>query len=112
MPEPSSAQPTSSPAAIFAALGDPTRLKLVDQLCRSGPRSISALTAGTGVTRQAITKHLRVLEEVELVKSVRYGRENLFIFRPERVADLRAYLDLVAAQWDEALARLKALVEE
>ena len=104
--------PGLRPAPIFAALGDPTRLRLVDQLCRRGPRSIAELTEGSGVTRQAITKHLRVLEAAELVRSVRSGRMNLFVFRADHIADLRAYLDLVSKQWDEALARLKLFVEE
>jgi DNA-binding transcriptional ArsR family regulator len=101
-----------SPAPVFAALGDSTRLALVDKLCRDGPCSIAGLTAGSGLTRQAITKHLRVLEGAELVKSLRSGRENHFVFCPERIADLRTYLDLVSAQWDQALARLKSFVEK
>jgi len=104
-PEPTAAAP------LFAALGDPTRLALVARLSDGEPRSISALSADTHLTRQAVTKHLRVLEKAGLVASVRVGRESRFEFRPEPVADARTYLDTVSAQWDAALARLRAFVE-
>jgi len=99
-------------APVFAALGDETRLALMGKLSGGEPRSISQLTAGTRLTRQAVTKHLRVLEGVGLVRAVRAGRESRFEFRPEPVDGLRQYLDRVSAQWDQALGRLKALVEK
>jgi DNA-binding transcriptional ArsR family regulator len=99
-------------APVFAALGDETRLALVARLCRGQPRSISQLTERSNLTRQAITKHLRVLESVEIVHSVRTGRERLFEFDPEPIEEARKYLDLVSEQWDQALSRLKAFVEE
>jgi DNA-binding transcriptional ArsR family regulator len=92
-------------------LGDETRLWLVRRLCGGEPRSIAQLTAGSGLTRQAITKHLRVLETARIVRSVRAGRESLFEFNPEPVEDLKHYLDFVSEQWDHALARLKSFVE-
>lgn len=98
-------------APVFAALGDETRLALVAKLCRGELRSISQLTAGSRLTRQAITKHLRVLQNAGLVRSVRSGRESLFKFRPQAVDELRDYLDFVSAQWDQALTRLKSFVE-
>ena len=101
-----------SQAPVFAALGDETRLALVARLCRGQPHSISQLTEGTKLTRQAITKHLRVLEGVGIVRGIRHGRESLFQFDPEPVMGLKEYLDLVSAQWDSALARLRAFVEE
>ena len=101
-----------APAQLFAALGDETRLSLVARLCAGQPRSISQLTEGSKLTRQAITKHLRVLERVEIVHSVRTGRESLFEFDPEPIEEAKKYLDLVSAQWDEALTRLKAFVED
>jgi len=104
-------RPDPGPAPVFAALGDPTRLALLAQLSDGAPRSISALSAGSDLTRQAVTKHLRVLEKAGLVASVRVGRESRFEFRPEPVADARSYLDTVSAQWDTALARLRAFVE-
>jgi DNA-binding transcriptional ArsR family regulator len=99
-------------APIFAALGDPTRLALVDRLCAEGPGSISRLTEGTQVTRQAITKHLRVLAGAGLVKDVRRGRERIWELEAGPLEDARAWLDQVSARWDSALERLKALVEE
>jgi DNA-binding transcriptional ArsR family regulator len=98
-------------APVFAALGDETRLALVAQLCGGKPRSISQLTEGSKLTRQAITKHLRVLERVELVRSVRAGRERLFELDPEPMEEIKKYLDLVSKQWDQALSRLKSFVE-
>jgi len=102
---------------VFAALGDETRLVLVAKLSDGGRYSISQLSeaqtnANSKLTRQGITKHLRVLERARLVHAVRVGRESLFQLDPEPIAELRKYLELVAQQWDWALARLKAFVEE
>jgi DNA-binding transcriptional ArsR family regulator len=99
-------------AQVFAALGDTTRLKLVASLSDGQPRSISHLTAGSKLTRQAITKHLRVLERAGVVRCVRAGRESLFEFDPEPIEEMKAYLEQVSQQWDRALLRLKAFVEE
>ena len=96
---------------MFAALSDETRLSLVAALASGRTRSITELTAGSRLTRQAITKHLRVLEGVGLVRSNRFGRESLFELDPAPLAELRAYLERVSEQWDQALARLKAFVE-
>ena len=98
-------------APVFAALGDKTRLSLVAKLCGGQPRSISQLTVGSRLTRQAITKHLRVLESAKIVHSVRAGRENLFQFDPEPMEEIKKYLDHVSEQWDQALSRLKSFVE-
>ena len=100
-----------APAPVFAALGDKTRLSLVAKLSGGQPRSIAQLTKGTRLTRQAITKHLRVLEKVEVVRSVRAGRESLFELDPEPIEDLKKYIDLVSEQWDRSLSRLKTFVE-
>jgi DNA-binding transcriptional ArsR family regulator len=99
-------------APIFAALGDETRLRLVARLCDEGPRSITQLTAGFDVTRQAISKHLRVMADAGLVRPSWHGRESLWELRPERLADARRSLDAISRQWDSALERLKKLVEE
>jgi DNA-binding transcriptional ArsR family regulator len=98
-------------APLFAALGDETRLRLVSHLCESGPMSIARLTTGFDVTRQAITKHLRTMEEAGLVTATRHGRESVWELRPERLDDARGYLDLISQQWDEALGRLRDFVE-
>ncbi len=99
------------PALIFAALGDPTRLRLVARLSGGQPHSISQLTRDSKLTRQAITKHLRVLETAGIVHSVRAGRESRFQFDPKPLHEMKDYLDLVSAEWDQTLARLKSFVE-
>ena len=99
-------------ALIFAALGDETRLLVLARLSDGRPQSISRLTAGTSLTRQAVTKHLQVLANAGVVRNVRSGRENLFELKPQPIDEARNYLDQVSRQWDEALARLKAQVEK
>lgn len=99
-------------APVFAALGDETRLTLVARLASGEPCSIVQLTDDSRLTRQAITKHLRVLEGVGIVRSVRTGRENLFELDPKPLEEIKAYLELVSEQWDNALLRLKAFVEK
>jgi DNA-binding transcriptional ArsR family regulator len=99
-------------APVFAALGDETRLSLVAKLSVGRPRSISQLTGGSELTRQAITKHLRVLEGAGIVHGVRAGRQKLFKFDPQPMKEIKRYLDLVSGQWDQALARLKSFVED
>lgn len=100
-----------APALLFAALGDETRLALVARLSSGEPHSIAQLTSGSRLTRQAITKHLRVLQKVGMVHSVHAGRESLFQLDPEPMREMHQYLDSVSRQWDQALARLKAFVE-
>ena len=100
------------PARVFAALGDRTRLRLLARLSDGRSRSIAALSQDSEMTRQAVTKHLRVLEEAGLVASVRAGRESRFQYRPEPLAEARGWLDRVSAQWDGALGRLRDLVED
>ncbi|PWJ74465.1 ArsR family transcriptional regulator [Pseudaminobacter salicylatoxidans] len=101
----------ADPAPIFAALGDPTRLSLLTRLSDGQSRSIASLSVDTRLTRQAITKHLHVLESAGLVTSSRIGRESRFAFQPDAVAEAKAYLDTVSRQWDDALSRLRAFVE-
>ncbi len=100
-----------SPASVFAALGDATRLSLLMTLSDGEARSIAALSTDTRLTRQAVTKHLHVLEKAGLVSSARIGRESRFAYRPEPVAAARSYLDTVSAQWDDALGRLQSFLE-
>jgi DNA-binding transcriptional ArsR family regulator len=98
-------------APIFAALGDEMRLRLVAALCMGGAMSITKLTSGTHVTRQAITKHLAVLAAAGLVRDVKVGRERLWEFEPTQLDEARRSLEAIARQWDHALARLKRAVE-
>ncbi len=99
-------------APLFAALGDETRLHVVARLCEEGPLSITELTEGAGVSRQAVTKHLQVLSSAGLVKNARDGRENVWELEPHRLAEARRLLDLISKQWDDTLDRLKTFVEE
>ena len=98
-------------APVFAALGDPTRLALVDRLSTAGALSIAGLTAGSPLTRQASTKHLHVLAGAGLVHDVRRGREHLWEPDPDKLRQARRSLDQISRQWDDALARLKSFVE-
>lgn len=103
---------TTSPALVFAALGDETRLLLVMRLVRGGPQSISTLAAAVPVTRQAVSKHLRTLENAGVARSRRLGRERIWELRPAALTDAQRYLDQISSQWDSALARLRMLVED
>jgi DNA-binding transcriptional ArsR family regulator len=109
-PDPASGRSPQA-AALFFALGDPTRLELVARLCRRGPQSITRLTEGSSVSRQAITKHLRALADAGLVRSRRAGRERLWVLQTRRLDEARRYLDRISHQWDQALDRLRSFVE-
>ena len=105
----SSAEAAAAP--LFAALADPTRLALLRRLADGEPRPIVALAAGSALSRQAVTKHLAVLRGTGLVARRPSGRETLYLLRPDRLAEARAWLDAIGGQWDDALARLKTHVE-
>ena len=98
-------------ARVFAALGDTTRLALVAHLLAGGALSATALAEGRDISRQAIVKHLQVLEAAALVVRERQGREVLYTLDPRRVDEARAFLDAVSAGWDRAIGRLRKLVE-
>ena len=102
----------SRAAPMFAALGDETRLALVARLSSDGPLSITRLTAGTAITRQAVTEHLNVLATAGLVSDLRRGRERIWELKPEQMEAARTYLEHVSKRWDDALDRLKQFVEE
>jgi len=97
---------------MFAALGDETRLALVGRLASQGPLSTTRLSAGSTVTRQAVTKHLNVLASAGFVRDVRRGRERIWELDPHQMVIARRYLDQVSKRWDDALNRLKMFVEE
>jgi DNA-binding transcriptional ArsR family regulator len=96
---------------VFAALGDENRLRLLVRLGRGEPMSISRLTDGSGITRQGITKHLRVLAGAGLVRSRRQGKERLWQLERQALDEARLSLDLISRQWDESLNKLKLYVE-
>lgn len=98
-------------APVFAALGDETRLAIVSRLCAEGPQPITRLTRGSGVTRQAVTKHLRVLADAGLAHARRAGRARIWAIDSGRLDEARRWLGHIEDQWDEALARLRARLE-
>lgn len=111
---PASARAFADPglAPVFAALGDETRLQIVERLSEGTALSITELTEGTAITRQAITKHLRILAENGLVRDIKVGRERLWKCEPSRLDDARRSLDNITRQWDHALLKLKKAVED
>src|SRR5471030_654414 len=98
-------------ALLFAALGDPTRLTLLQRLSDGGPASISVLAETFAITRQGVTKHLQVLATAGVIDGSRQGREQVWTINPKRLADGRRHLDVISREWDDALARFKSLVE-
>ena len=99
-------------APLFGALGDRTRLQIVARLCGDGPQSIARLAKGARVSRQAITKHLQVLEHAGLARGSQAGRERIWELRPQRLSEVRRHLDQISRQWNAAIERLRALVED
>jgi len=108
----SSALQLSEAAPLFAALGDETRLRLVSRLCKEGPQSIVRLSAGSDITRQAITKHLLALADAGLVQDTRQGRERIWQLCPKRIEKARQHLDQISQQWDAAIGRLQDFLRE
>ncbi|MDQ3144801.1 MAG: metalloregulator ArsR/SmtB family transcription factor [Pseudomonadota bacterium] len=104
--------PRPEPAAVFAALGEPTRLRLVDQLGDGRRCSIASLARDLPMSRQALTKHLRALETAGLATAERDGRETLYRIDPAGLLAAEAWIGKVSAQWDSAIDRLKRHVEE
>jgi DNA-binding transcriptional ArsR family regulator len=98
-------------APLFAALGDPTRLALINRLSATGPHSIARLTAGSALSRQAITKHLHVLSAAGLLRHTRRGREQIWQLEPARLEVAHKFLAEISRQWDARLGRLRHLVE-
>ena len=99
-------------ASVFAALGDETRLRLVSRLSSDGPMSITRLAEDFDITRQAVTKHLRVMETVGLVHSTQQGREIVWKLEQVRLAEVRRHLETISTEWDRTLGRLKRFVEK
>jgi DNA-binding transcriptional ArsR family regulator len=109
---PDAARRARQAAPLFAALGDATRLQLLMRLSASGPESIAQMSGKSDVSRQAITKHLRVLADAGFVAGQRHGREHVWRLRPERLQEVHAQLDRISRQWQDALERLRAFVED
>ena len=109
---PGMAKSSETLANVFAALGDPTRLKLVAVLCAGGALSIAQLTANTDISRQGVTKHLQVLADAGLVRDLKLGRERLWQLEPEQIEEAKRTLDIIGRQWEMALGRLKTFAED
>ena len=105
-------QTLAGAALLFAALGDPTRLALLQHLSRGGPASISSLAENFQTTRQGVTKHLQVLASAGVISGERRGREHVWALNPARLSDAHRHLDMIARGWDDALLRLKAHLEK
>ena len=101
----------ADPAELFGALGDPRRLAIVERLADGKARAIRDLGEGAGVTRQALTKHLKVLEHAGVLRSERVGREVRYAIEQRELARAEAFLAHVRRQWSDALVRLKEHVE-
>jgi DNA-binding transcriptional ArsR family regulator len=110
-PRASKTPPPPDLAPVFFALGDSTRLRLIAVLCVGGAFSIAQLTANTHITRQAVTKHLQVLADAGLVKDLKVGRERLWQFDPAQLERARRSLEIIGRQWEQALGKLKASIE-
>lgn len=99
-------------APVFAALGDETRLRIVSRLSERGPMPIVELTEGTGITRQAVTKHLSALQDAGLLRSARVGRQRIWELEPKGLRQVQRRLETISRQWDDAIDRLRAFVED
>lgn len=108
---PSIVQSSASLANVFAALGDPTRLKLVAVLCAGGALSIAQLTASTDISRQGVTKHLQVLADAGVVRDLKLGRERLWQLEPGQIEEAKRTLEVIGRQWEVALGSLKTFAE-
>ena len=108
---PAIVQGSEALACIFAALGDPTRLKLVAVLCAGGALSIAQLTANTDISRQGVTKHLQILADAGVVRDLRQGRERLWQLDPMQIAEAKRTLEVIGREWDVALGKLKMFAE-
>jgi DNA-binding transcriptional ArsR family regulator len=107
-----SARALAGSAPVFAALGDETRLQVVSRLCNEGPLSIVRLSSNASVSRQAVSKHLRVLEDAGLVRSSKEGRENVYTLQPRALIEAKRWLDTISLEWDHTLERLRVFVED
>jgi DNA-binding transcriptional ArsR family regulator len=111
MPKPRAELGLAEAAFLFAALGDETRLALLQRLAGGGPASISALSDSFDVSRQAVTKHLQFLAVAGIIDGKRAGREHVWALNPSRLAEAQRCLEIIARGWDDALDRLKKHLE-
>jgi DNA-binding transcriptional ArsR family regulator len=110
-PQPSGSSDEAAAGAVFAALADPTRRHLVTALAISGGATATGLAAELPISRQAVAKHLAMLDRAGLVSHTRHGREQRFELDTRPLADAAAWLTTVGAEWDTRLADLQRLIE-
>lgn len=104
---------TREPAdAVFAALADATRRRILQRVADEGPVTATNLSDDLPITRQAIAKHLALLRAAGLVDADRSGRETRFVARPEPLRDLAAWAETTGRRWDRRLTRLRDLIED
>ncbi len=103
---------TTESALIFSALGDPTRLELVQLLLDGSPKSVSDLTQDFNISRQAIRKHLTHLENADIIRPTKVGREQLFKIQIESIDRSCKYLETISSQWETHLNNLKHMLEQ
>lgn len=96
---------------LWAAVADPTRRRLLDVLLARGETTATTLAGQLPVSRQAVAKHLAVLDRAGLVEGRRHGREVRYAVRPERLDAATRWLARVTAQWDERLAAIRRIAE-
>jgi DNA-binding transcriptional ArsR family regulator len=97
--------------AVFSALADPTRRRLMARLSEQGPATASDLARELPISRQAVAKHFAALEEAGLVTGERVGREHRYRLTPAPLTDAMSWMTSVGAQWDERLSRLRDVVK-
>jgi DNA-binding transcriptional ArsR family regulator len=96
---------------VLGALADPTRRDLLERLSVHGYATASTLAGELPISRQAVVQHLAVLDAVGLVHGQRFGRENRFVVRPERLSEAARWMNVLAARWDQRLATIRQLAE-
>jgi DNA-binding transcriptional ArsR family regulator len=96
---------------LWTAVGDPTRRRVLDLLLDRGEASATTLAGELPVTRQAVVKHLAVLDRAGLVEGTRQGREVRYAVRPQRLVAATRSMAQVAAEWDARLAAIKHIAE-
>jgi ArsR family transcriptional regulator, cadmium/lead-responsive transcriptional repressor len=103
--------PKDRPGHVFEALADPTRREVMRRLAEDGPSSATHLASSLPVTRQAVAKHLEILEEAGLVEGERRGRQRLFRLTPAPLSEAVGWMAELGSEWDERLQALRRLLE-
>ncbi len=112
MPDPRNSSATAtSDRDVFQALADPTRRAILE-LLRAGSQPVNGIAAGFDISRPAISRHLRILREADLVREVKAGRNRLYALHPEPLRDIDQWLAHYRHMWQHQLRNLKRYVEQ